>query len=58
MLRRMFSRKWLLTTILVIAAMAVMARLGIWQLDRLHQRRAFNARVSAQIDRPPLDTER
>ena len=58
MLRRMFSRKWLLTTILVIAAMAVMARLGIWQLDRLHQRRAFNARgVSA--DRPAaLDAER
>ena len=55
MLRRMFSRKWLMTTILVIAAMAVMARLGIWQLDRLHQRRAFNARVSAQIDRPPLE---
>lgn len=32
-----------------------MFRLGIWQLDRLAQRRAFNARVQAQIDQPPLD---
>ncbi len=55
MLRRIFSRKWLLTTILVVAAMAVMIRLGIWQLDRLHQRRVFNARVSAQIYQPSLD---
>src|SRR5215217_2504887 len=53
--RRMLNRKWLLTTILVIAAAAVMVRLGIWQLDRLAQRRAFNARVLAQIDQPVLD---
>jgi surfeit locus 1 family protein len=53
-LARMFSRRWLLTTLLVMAAMAVMARLGIWQLDRLAQRRAFNARVLAQINQPPL----
>jgi surfeit locus 1 family protein len=55
MFLRMFSRKWLLTTILVIAAMAVMARLGKWQLDRLAQRRAFNARVEAQINSEPLN---
>ncbi len=55
MVLRMFSRKWLLTTILVIAAMAVMARLGKWQLDRLAQRRAFNARVEAQIHSEPLE---
>lgn len=53
-LARMFSRRWLLTTLLVMAAMAVMARLGIWQLDRLAQRRAFNARVLAQINQQPL----
>ncbi|HEX7975507.1 MAG TPA: SURF1 family protein [Anaerolineales bacterium] len=52
---RMFSRRWLLTTLLVIAGMAVTARLGIWQLDRLAQRRAFNARVEAQINQPSLD---
>lgn len=50
----MFSRKWLLTTLLVIAACAVMVRLGIWQLDRLAARRAFNARVLAQQEAPAL----
>lgn len=55
MLRLIISRRWLLTTLLVIAAVAVMARLGIWQLDRLEQRRQFNARVQAQIDQPPLE---
>ena len=50
----MFSRRWFLTTILVIFGVAVNIRLGIWQLDRLEQRRAFNARVLAQINQPPL----
>jgi surfeit locus 1 family protein len=54
-LLRMFSKRWILATLLVFAAMAVMARLGIWQLDRLHQRRAFNTRVLAQINQPVLD---
>ena len=54
MLKRMLSRKWLLATILVLAAMAVMVRLGIWQLDRLETRRAFNARVTAQVSLPSL----
>ena len=55
MLARMFSRKWLLTTLLVVVAMGVMARLGKWQLDRLAQRRAFNSRVEAQINAPVLN---
>jgi surfeit locus 1 family protein len=40
--------------LLVIAAMAVMARLGIWQLDRLEQRKAFNASVLAQVNQPSI----
>jgi surfeit locus 1 family protein len=40
---------------LVIAAAAVMVRLGIWQLDRLAQRRLFNARVQAQVNQPALE---
>ncbi len=51
---RMVSRRWLLTTLLVIAAMGVMARLGVWQLDRLEKRRAFNSRVLAQTSQPAL----
>jgi surfeit locus 1 family protein len=54
MLLRLFSRRWLVATALVIAAAAVMVRLGIWQLDRLDQRRAFNARVIEQQEAPPL----
>lgn len=54
MLTRLFSRRWWTTTLLVVAAVAVMVRLGIWQLDRLEQRRAFNARVRAQLDREAL----
>jgi surfeit locus 1 family protein len=52
---RMFSRRWLLATVLVVIGVAVNIRLGIWQLDRLEQRRAFNSRVLAQIDQPVLD---
>ena len=54
MIHLLFSRQWWWTTLLVVAAIGVMARLGIWQLDRLAARRAFNAHVSAQIARPPL----
>ncbi len=53
--KKLFSRRWILTTLLVLAAMAVMTRLGLWQLDRLAQRRAFNARVSEQMAQPPLE---
>ena len=47
-LMRLFSRRWIFATILVLIAMGVMVRLGIWQLNRLEQRRAFNERVLAQ----------
>ncbi len=54
MLARLFSRRWLLATALVLAAAAVMARLGIWQLDRLEWRRSLNARVMEQQAADPL----
>jgi len=54
MLARLFSRRWLLATVLVLAAAAVMVRLGIWQLDRLEWRRAFNARVIEQANLAPM----
>jgi surfeit locus 1 family protein len=52
---KIFSRQWFLTTLLVIAGAAVCARLGIWQLDRLKQRRAFNSHVYAVRAMPALD---
>jgi surfeit locus 1 family protein len=55
LLLKMFSRRWWFTTLLVIAAVLVMARLGIWQLDRLEQRRAFNTQVEWSRAQPILD---
>jgi surfeit locus 1 family protein len=43
----MFQRKWLLLTVLVFAGTALCIRLGIWQLDRLERRRAFNAQFES-----------
>jgi len=50
-----WSVRWILTTLLAIAGVAVLARLGIWQLDRLAERRAFNQRVLAQLQASTLD---
>ncbi len=54
-LSKLFSRQWIFTTILVLAAAGTCARLGIWQLDRLDQRRAFNAQVTSMRALAPLD---
>lgn len=54
----MFQRKWLFTTLLVLAGTALCIRLGIWQLDRLEQRRAFNTQVQSAWDQPTLDLNR
>ncbi len=53
--RKMFSCRWILTTLLVILGAAICARLGIWQLDRLAQRRVFNSHVFAMQALPPLN---
>lgn len=52
--RTLFSQRWWWTTLLVIAGMIVLFRLGIWQLDRLQQRRARNAEYVQQISAPPI----
>ena len=51
----MFSLKWLFATVLVFLGTALCIRLGIWQLDRLDQRRAFNAQVESMRAAEPLD---
>jgi surfeit locus 1 family protein len=53
--KKMFSRAWLLTTLLVLAGTAFCIRMGIWQLDRLKQRRAFNSQVVTMRAKEPLD---
>ena len=54
----MFQRKWLIPTLLVFAGTAVCIRLGIWQLDRLEQRRAFNAQFESARAQSLLDLNR
>lgn len=58
LLLKMFQRKWLLLTLLVLGGTALCIRLGIWQLDRLEQRRAFNAHFESARAQPTLDLNR
>ena len=55
LLAALFSRQWWWVTLLVVATMMVLARLGFWQLDRLQQRRAANAVLSATLAASPLN---
>jgi surfeit locus 1 family protein len=53
MISTFFSKRWRWATLLVLVLTAVFIRLGIWQLDRLEQRRAQNAAIVAVLDTPP-----
>ncbi len=54
-LKTIWNRKWWWTTLLVILGMIFLAQLGFWQLDRLQQRRDFNARLVERWDSQPFD---
>ncbi len=45
----------LLGLILPLALAALFVRLGVWQLSRLEQRRAFNATLVTRMSAPPAD---
>lgn len=51
----LFSRRWILPTLLILLGMTGLAWLGFWQLDRLELKRQYNAEVFAQLAAPPLD---
>ncbi len=55
--RALFSRRWWWKTVLVLAAMATMVALGNWQLDRLAQRRAYNAELQAKLAAAPIQLD-
>jgi surfeit locus 1 family protein len=55
MIPKLVRPRWIATTLLVLAALAVLVRLGVWQLERLDQRRAYNTRVATQMQAEPLD---
>jgi len=49
------NRRWWFPTLFVIAGVFFLVRLGLWQLDRLDQRREFNQFVAARWDDEPYD---
>ncbi len=53
-MQQYLTKKWIIAALLATIAVCVMVRLGFWQLDRLAQRRALNARVRSQINAPAL----
>jgi surfeit locus 1 family protein len=55
MLKRFLTWRWFFITLAVLGGVAACIRLGFWQLDRLAERRALNARVEAQIQAAPLN---
>jgi surfeit locus 1 family protein len=56
-LRLFVSPRWRWATLLVLVLTAVFIRLGIWQLDRLEQRRAQNQQILAVLDTPPYQMD-
>ncbi len=57
MRRVLMSRRWIVLTAVVLAAVAVMVSLGFWQLRRLHSVRQDNARVRARLALPVASVE-
>jgi surfeit locus 1 family protein len=54
MIRKLFTGRQLWMTLLVIVGAIMLSRLGMWQLDRLAQRRAFNSSLKARMAQPAL----
>ncbi len=53
MLRALRQPKWIVATTVVIALAAIFIRLGVWQLDRLEERRSENMVGQERFDREP-----
>jgi surfeit locus 1 family protein len=50
-----FRAPWLIPTVVVLLGALFMLGLGIWQLERLQQRRAANAQIMARMSQPALN---
>jgi len=53
-MRRLRASHWAFTVAAVVLG-ALCLRLGVWQLERLEERRARNAAIQSEIDRPALN---
>jgi surfeit locus 1 family protein len=54
MFRLIFSRRWWVTSLLVLFGIGLTIRLGIWQVDRYLGNKAFAAHLAAMQSAPPL----
>jgi surfeit locus 1 family protein len=54
MLRLMFSRRWWITSLLVLVGIGLTIRLGIWQVDRYLNNTAFGNHLAAMRSASPL----
>ena len=54
-LKKLFTRRWWLTTLFVLFGIVLMVGLGIWQIDRRNQRTEYNNLVMEQWDAEPFN---
>ncbi len=54
MYRFLLHPKWVAFHLLVVVGIVAMINFGFWQLRRLDERQAFNARIEERYDAPPL----
>ena len=54
MLQKYLTPRWLAAHVIVVIVVGVFIRLGIWQLDRLDERRARNEVVAARMELAPI----
>lgn len=52
MMRKLFTPRWVLIHLGVIALIIIMVNLGLWQLDRLESKRLLNETVAARTIQP------
>lgn len=52
--QQLVSPRWRWITLAALGLVAVFIRLGMWQLDRLEERRTENALIASRITNPPV----
>ena len=55
MLQALRRPKWIIATVVVLTLCAVFVRLGVWQLDRLEERRLTNAVAVERLNAEPVE---
>lgn len=53
--KTIFSRRWIIPTVIVVLGMIFLARLGVWQYDRMLQKQAYNTMMHDRWHMEPFD---